>query len=93
MTTCDRTATAQRIGVFEFLFGLDSFGARTALTDAALAHLETFGLGNRAQRPAGSHAYGMQRRLERAGAATTRRALLDEPAAGQEVSETDALHQ
>ena len=100
LTVLDNVRTAQqlhtRFGVFEFLFGLDSFRRKEqALTDAALAHLETFGLAEQAQRPAGSLAYGMQRRLEiaRALATSPTLLLLDEPAAGMNVSETDALHQ
>lgn len=100
LSVLDNVRTAQqlrtRFGVFEFLFGLESFRRKEqALTDAAMAHLERFGLAEQAQRPAGNLAYGMQRRLEiaRALATSPKLLLLDEPAAGMNVSETDALHQ
>jgi branched-chain amino acid transport system permease protein len=55
--------------------------------------LARFGLGALARRPAGTLAYGPQRRLEiaRAVALAPRFLLLDEPAAGMNEAESDAL--
>ncbi len=100
LTVLDNVRVAQQLrtkfGAFELLLGLPSFRRKEqALTDQAMAHLELFGLADHADRQASSLAYGMQRRLEMARALATspRLLLLDEPAAGMNVSETDALHQ
>jgi branched-chain amino acid transport system ATP-binding protein len=100
LSVLDNVRTAQqlhvRFGALEFLLGRDSFRKKEqALTDQAMAHLELFGLADHAERQASSLAYGMQRRLEiaRALATSPRLLLLDEPAAGMNHSETDALHQ
>lgn len=55
--------------------------------------LSSFGLTNVAEQPAGSLAYGLQRRLEiaRAIAARPRILLLDEPAAGMNAAESEEL--
>ncbi len=99
LSVLDNVRTAQqlrtRFGVIEFLFGTGSFWRKErALTEQAMAHLELFGLAEQADRQASSLAYGMQRRLEiaRALATSPKLLLLDEPAAGMNVSETDALH-
>jgi branched-chain amino acid transport system ATP-binding protein len=57
--------------------------------------LDEFGLAHRAKEPAGALPYGEQRRLEilRALATRPKLLLLDEPAAGLNASETDALMQ
>jgi branched-chain amino acid transport system ATP-binding protein len=100
LTVLDNVRTAQqlhtRFGMVEFVLGLNSFRRKEqALTEQAMAHLELFGLTDVADRPASSLAYGMQRRLEIARALATgpKLLLLDEPAAGMNHSETDALHQ
>ncbi len=69
-----------------------------ALNDEAMAALETVGLADRADRPAGTLSHGEQRQLELAVALATRPRLLllDEPLAGtgQEESKrlTDLIH-
>lgn len=65
------------------------------LTDEAYAHLELFDLKQDAHQTAGNLPYGAQRRLEiaRALATNPQALLLDEPAAGMNTTETDALHQ
>jgi branched-chain amino acid transport system ATP-binding protein len=100
MSVLDNVRTAQqlrtRFGELEFILGLESFRRKERLlTEQAMAHLELFGLADYAQRQAANLAYGMQRRLEIARALATdpQLLLLDEPAAGMNHSETDALHQ
>ncbi len=100
LSVLDNVRTAQqlrtRFGVFEFLFSTGSFHRKEQmLTEQSMAHLEMFGLAAEADRQASSLAYGMQRRLEiaRALATSPKILLLDEPAAGMNHSETDALHQ
>ncbi len=99
LSVLDNVRIAQQLrvqfGAVEFLFGLDSFRRKERdLTEQALAHLDLFGLADYAQQQAANLPYGMQRRLEivRALATSPRLLLLDEPAAGMNVSETDALH-
>ena len=67
---------------------------REAITQAQAA-LDLVGLADRANTAAGALSYGDQRRLEiaRAMAPTPRLLLLDEPAAGMNPAETDALAQ
>ncbi len=64
-----------------------------AAVDRARAMLEFVGLADRAEAPAASLSYGDQRRLEiaRALAPRPRLLLLDEPAAGMNPAETEAL--
>ncbi|MBI5670550.1 MAG: ABC transporter ATP-binding protein [Chloroflexi bacterium] len=64
------------------------------LTRQALAHLELFGLRQDADQLAMNLPYGAQRRLEiaRALATNPQILLLDEPAAGMNATETDAVH-
>ncbi|MBZ0301686.1 MAG: ABC transporter ATP-binding protein [Anaerolineae bacterium] len=100
LSVLDNVRVAQQLrthfGPLEFVLGLESFRRKErALTEEALHHLELFGLAEQANFQAGNLPYGMQRRLEiaRALATSPRLLLLDEPAAGMNVSETDALHQ
>ncbi|HVU14950.1 MAG TPA: ABC transporter ATP-binding protein [Phototrophicaceae bacterium] len=100
LSVLDNVRTAQqlrtRFNPGEILLNLPSFQRKEReLTDQALAHLALFGLTEYADRQASTLAYGSQRRLEiaRALATSPRLLLLDEPAAGMNVSETDALHQ
>ncbi len=100
LTVLDNVRTAQQLrtqfGALELLLGLRSFRRKERdLTEQAMAHLELFGLAEVANHQAGNLAYGMQRRLEiaRALATAPKLLLLDEPAAGMNHSETDALHQ
>jgi branched-chain amino acid transport system ATP-binding protein len=100
MSALDNVRTAQqlraRFGVVEFMLGLESFRRKERqLTEQAMAHLELFGLADVAHQQVSNLAYGMQRRLEivRALATGPQLLLLDEPAAGMNQSETDALHQ
>ena len=100
LSVLDNVCIAQQLriqfGAIELLFGLGSFWRKErALTEQAMAHLELFGLADHAAHQASSLAYGMQRRLEiaRALATSPKLLLLDEPAAGMNISETDALHQ
>ena len=67
--------------------------ARTSLRDHALALLDYVGVGKHAQRLAGELSYGDQRRVEIARALATEPKLLalDEPAAGMNPAETEAL--
>ena len=69
------------------------FSRRGASVDEAMAWLETMKLADRADASAGSLSYGEARRLEIARALAGRPALLllDEPAAGMNESETEAL--
>ena len=64
-----------------------------AIIDAAMENLDFVGLGETALSPAASLSYGDQRRLEIARALATdpRLILLDEPAAGMNPRETEAL--
>jgi len=100
LSVLDNVRTAQqlrtRFGAIELLLGTPSFHRKERLlTEQAMAHLEMFGLAEQAERQAANLAYGMQRRLEiaRALATSPKVLLLDEPAAGMNHSETDALHQ
>jgi ABC-type branched-subunit amino acid transport system ATPase component len=63
------------------------------LRERAVTFLEMMGLADRADQPAGSLTTGQQRLLEiaRALSAEPRVALLDEPAAGLNTKETEAL--
>ena len=100
LSVLDNVRIAQQLRTnfnpIELLLGLDSFWRKErSLTEQSMAHLELFGLADQAERQASNLAYGMQRRLEiaRALATSPKLLLLDEPAAGMNVSETDALHQ
>jgi len=100
MTVLDNVRVAQqlrtRFNFAEVIGNIGSFRAKEkALTEASLAHLDTFGLSNVAYQQANSLPYGTQRRLEIARALATGPSLLllDEPAAGMNASETDTLHQ
>ncbi len=100
MTVLDNVRVAQqlrtRFNLAEVIGNIGSFRRKeNALTEAALAHLDTFGLADEANRQAMNLPYGTQRRLEIARALATGPSvlLLDEPAAGMNASETDLLHQ
>jgi branched-chain amino acid transport system ATP-binding protein len=100
MTVLDNVRVAQQLrshfNLAEILAGSSSFTKKEkALTEAAIAHLESFGLAEYADRQAMNLPYGTQRRLEIARALATGPSLLllDEPAAGMNASETDLLHQ
>ena len=71
------------------------FGRRNRWRDEARAALGDAGLAAYADEAAGALPYGIQKRIElvRALLAAPRVLLLDEPAAGLNASETDALHQ
>lgn len=90
-------AAAQRLHPVNLLdAGLGTPRYRRALTDTASASLELLelvGLADLADDPAGSLAYGNQRRLEiaRALASRPKLLLLDEPAAGMDTAETRSL--
>ncbi len=99
MTVLDNVRVAQqlrtRFNLVEVIGNIGSFRRKEKeLTEAALAHLDTFGLADEANRQATNLPYGTQRRLEIARALATGPSvlLLDEPAAGMNASETDALH-
>jgi branched-chain amino acid transport system ATP-binding protein len=81
---------------FAGLFGLQSYrAAETAALDKARYWLDRSGLIERADDPAGSLAYGEQRRLEIARAMCTGPVLLclDEPAAGLNARESAELNE
>ncbi|MBE0689346.1 MAG: ABC transporter ATP-binding protein [Anaerolineae bacterium] len=85
-----------RFSLAEVFLGTSTFHRKEhALRDQAMEHLGFFGLEDAADRLAANLPYGMQRRLEiaRALATAPKLLLLDEPAAGMNISETDALHQ
>jgi branched-chain amino acid transport system ATP-binding protein len=81
---------------FGAILGLGGFiRAENEAVDFARDWLERVGLTRRADEPAGSLPYGDQRRLEIARAMCTRPLLLclDEPAAGLNARESDALNE
>ena len=83
-----------RNGFFASLFALPSARRQEATThERAHALLKFVGLSELAYAPAGTLAYGLQRRVELARALATepRLLLLDEPAAGLNPNETAAL--
>jgi branched-chain amino acid transport system ATP-binding protein len=100
LSVLDNVRVAQQLrtsfSLPEVLLSLPSFHRKEKLlTDQAMSHLELFGLADVADRQATGLPYGTQRRLEIARALATgpELLLLDEPAAGMNASETDALHQ
>jgi branched-chain amino acid transport system ATP-binding protein len=99
MTALDNVRVAQQLrvgfGLGEVLAHSGSFQRKERqLTETALAHLDLFGLQDEAHQLATNLPYGAQRRLEIARALATdpQILLLDEPAAGMNTTETDALH-
>jgi branched-chain amino acid transport system ATP-binding protein len=100
MSVLDNVRVAQqlrmRFSLPEVLCSFPTFRqTERTLTAESLAHLELFGLDKDWNRQALNLPYGAQRRLEMARALATRPdvLLLDEPAAGMNATETDALHQ
>ena len=92
------TAAQMHVGVSmgETLFSTPSFRRKEYDTGArAESLLKLLDLAENAEQPASSLPYGQQRRLEIARALATQPAmlLLDEPAAGMNPAESDALHQ
>jgi branched-chain amino acid transport system permease protein len=85
----DRMSALENVTVAALSKGHDAANARRV----ALAELTRLGLAHRAEDLAGSFAYGDRRRLEiaRALALEPKFLLLDEPAAGMNPAETDAL--
>ena len=85
----DRMTALENVTVAALSKGHDAATARRI----ALAELARLGLAERAEELAGSFAYGDRRRLEiaRALALEPKFLLLDEPAAGMNPAETDAL--
>jgi ABC-type branched-subunit amino acid transport system ATPase component len=84
----------QRTGLLPSILQTASARAEAANAEqAADAWLEFVGIADAADAPAGELAYGVQRRLEIARALASRPALLllDEPAAGMNPTETQAL--
>jgi branched-chain amino acid transport system ATP-binding protein len=85
-----------KFNLLEVLGNLPSFRHKeAAIRDSAFELLEVFGLSDISNSEAGSLPYGAQRRLEMARALATDPAvlLLDEPAAGMNETETNALHE
>ncbi len=100
MSVLENVLTAQQLrtdfSLPEVLLGIGTFRRKEReLVEQAMEHLGYFDLQDQADRPANSLPYGMQRRLEiaRALATSPKLLLLDEPAAGMNISETDALHE
>ena len=98
MTTLDNVKTAQglraRARFWETVLSTPSFGRKErALTERALAHLDSLGLAGIQDAMSSSLPYGLQRKLEIARALATEPAvlLLDEPAAGMNEAETAEL--
>ncbi|MEW6122339.1 MAG: ABC transporter ATP-binding protein [Pseudomonadota bacterium] len=85
---------AERSSLLSDILGLPTAGRQNALTqDAAMALLARVGLTDVAHSTAGSLSYGVLKRLEiaRALAAEPKVLLLDEPAAGCNAVETEAI--
>ena len=83
-------------GLWETLFSTATFHQKERqIREKALNLLELLDLAQYADQPANSLPYGNQRRLEIARALATEPALLllDEPAAGMNPAESEALHQ
>jgi branched-chain amino acid transport system permease protein len=85
----DRMTAIENVTVAALSKGYDGAAARRR----AMAELSRLGLAERAEHLAGSFAYGDRRRLEiaRALALEPKFLLLDEPAAGMNPAETEAL--
>lgn len=99
LSVLDNVRVAQQLrtsfNLPEVFGSLPSFRRKeNAIRDAAFQLLETFDLAAQWDQQANNLAYGAQRRLEMARALATQPGvlLLDEPAAGMNETETDALH-
>ncbi|HVM77812.1 MAG TPA: ABC transporter ATP-binding protein [Stellaceae bacterium] len=93
MTVLENVLVAEKRHLLRPFSSVLGFGTRRAEIEAAMAGLARMHLADRAEQLAGTLAYGDARRLEiaRALAGEPRLLFLDEPAAGMNERETEAL--